>query len=354
MNIKNELGIRPVEYFSRGFNETQAKYHSNELEILALVWSVEWFRVYLYGRENFFIHTDNNAVKYLFANNHTKSRIHRWRWALLEYNFEVVHRKGVTNNGADALSRVKIDNPFDEPSQTVFQVKTRSMSENNNAKAIQPPEDYFIDEFNKLLTDVSNYDHIFYFFERKDCKMIKELQHKAKIKITINDFTYGEIYKIVKKRSFAAFKNALITDDQKNVARHCFQLVAKFCQFNNLLNVAFNIEFRDAKSYFQFKAFILKVFRPLKLKITLFLCKIVELTDVEDINGTLKLYHLSPLGGHMSFERMYNTIRRYYNWHHMKKDIKAFCRNCDACQRNKVSTKASLCKSPQPRQRQCR
>lgn len=340
LNIKNELGIRPVEYFSRGFNETQAKYHSNELEILALVWSVEWFRVYLYGREKFFIHTDNNAVKYLFANNHTKSRIHRWRWALLEYNFEVVHRKGVTNNVADALSRVKIDNPFDEPSQTVFQVKTRSMSGKNDANAIQPPKDYFIDEFSKLLIDANEFDHIFYFFDSKECTMIKELQHKTKMKITINDFTYGKIYEIDKKRSFAALKNSLITDDHQNTAIQCFQLIAQFCQYNNLANIAFNIECSDAKSYFPCKACILDIFRPLKLKITLFLCKIVELTDINDINETLKLYHLTPLGGHMSFERMYNTIRRCYNWHQMKKDIKAFCKNCDACQRNKVSTKA--------------
>lgn len=132
-------------------------------------------------------------MKFLFQNDHTKSRIHRWRWALLEYNYEVIHRKGKTNNVADALSRVKIENPFDEPSYTVFQVKTRSMHDKNNANNnIPKPTDYFIDEFNKILINTDEYDHVFYFFDTKNCKMQKELQHKLKMKINIDDFNYGD------------------------------------------------------------------------------------------------------------------------------------------------------------------
>lgn len=65
----------------------------------------------------------------------------------------------------------------------------------------------------------------------------------------------------------------------------------------------------------------------------------MELNELNDIKKTLELYHLSPLGGHMSFDRMYNTIKRYYSWYQMKNDIKNYCRNCDICQRNKVSTR---------------
>lgn len=211
------MGTRPIEYFSKCFNETQAKYHSNELEILALVWSVEWFRVYLYGREFFYIHTDNNAVKILFQNGHTKSRIHRWRWALLEYNFEVVHRKGKTNNVADALSRVKIDNPFDEPSYTVFQVKTRSMQDNVVKNTDQSTKDYFIEEFNKISIETGNFDHEFYFL----VKCLKSFSTKYKTKIILNNFIYVDLYEIDDKRSYAASKNVLTTDDQQNAANHC-------------------------------------------------------------------------------------------------------------------------------------
>lgn len=273
LNLKNDTGIRPIEYFSRSFNETQSRYHSNELEILALVWSVEWFRVYLYGREIFYIHTDNNAVKFLFEGRHTKFRMHRWRWALLEYNFEVVHRKGKNNNVADALSRVKIDNPFDEKTSMVFQVKTRAMLEKNNQPNIQLSDDYFIEERNKLLVDTVNYDHVFYFFSNTNCKMLKELQHRLKAKISINNFTFGEIYQVDNNRTLAALGDLLISGEQQIAASHCLNSIAKFSVENNLMNIAFNINFNDSRSYFHFKALILSILRPLKLKETLFSCE---------------------------------------------------------------------------------
>lgn len=57
LNLKDNSGIRPIEYFSRSFNETQSKYHSNELEILALVWSVADRSEFIYTAERNFIFT---------------------------------------------------------------------------------------------------------------------------------------------------------------------------------------------------------------------------------------------------------------------------------------------------------
>lgn len=41
---------RPIQLFSRSLNEAQTKYSAIELELLAIIWSVEWLRAYLYGR----------------------------------------------------------------------------------------------------------------------------------------------------------------------------------------------------------------------------------------------------------------------------------------------------------------
>lgn len=225
LNLRDENGDRPIEFFGRQFNETQSRYHSNELEILSLVWSLEWFRVYLYGREKFYVHTDNNAVKFLFQPNHSESRIHRWRWALQEYNFEIIHRKGKTNTVTDALSRVKLNNAFDEPSQTVFLVQTRNSSPRDDA-GIPQHSDYFIEEFNNLLIETSGYDHVFYFCESMCCKMIKELQHKLKIKINFNNPQSGELHKIDNSRTAVFIKNHFITDDQINIGNKCLREIA--------------------------------------------------------------------------------------------------------------------------------
>lgn len=40
---------RPIQFFSRSSNQAQTRYSAIELELLAIIWSVEWFRAYLYG-----------------------------------------------------------------------------------------------------------------------------------------------------------------------------------------------------------------------------------------------------------------------------------------------------------------
>lgn len=144
--------------------------NSNELEQFVFmgssIWSIEWFRVYLYGRPIFYVHTDNTAVKFLFQGNHARSRLNRWHWALQEYNFEVIHKKGTTNNVADALSRAEIENPYDIPSKSIFLVQTRSktnqVSEKDDTTGIADNNGYFIEESNNLLTSCRDYDHIFF------------------------------------------------------------------------------------------------------------------------------------------------------------------------------------------------
>lgn len=55
-------GEKPVAYYSRQTSSLEKKYHSFELELLAIVASVDKFRHYLLGID-FVIRTDCNAVK---------------------------------------------------------------------------------------------------------------------------------------------------------------------------------------------------------------------------------------------------------------------------------------------------
>lgn len=116
-------------------------------------------------------------------------------------------------------------------------------------------------------------------------------------------------------------------------------MIAKYSNKKGYENIAFNIEFGEAASYFQFKKLIKNIFKPHNIKVSLFLCKIIELTDISHIKGVLETYHLSPLGGHMSYERMLNSIKKHYSWFEMQKDIKNFVQNCVHCHKNKVSSK---------------
>ena len=93
---------------------TRKKYSTNELELLAVVWSVDRFKHYLLGKE-FVIATDHKAlVSALDENKSNKtyqSRLTRWVDRLLPYQFKVVHLPGKDMGIVDYLSR----NPKGEP-----------------------------------------------------------------------------------------------------------------------------------------------------------------------------------------------------------------------------------------------
>lgn len=93
-----------IAYFSKHTTIDQQKYHSFELEALAIVVCVRKFRQYLLGR-SFTIVTDCVAVKNAFSKSEVNARIGRWVLELSEYQFEIVHRQGNQMQHVDALSR---------------------------------------------------------------------------------------------------------------------------------------------------------------------------------------------------------------------------------------------------------
>lgn len=94
-----------IAYASRKLSDAETKYHSNELECLAVVWSVDdKFRHYLYGRR-FTIVTDNTAIMWMFSKQQLKHKFARWILTLQDYTYSVRHRPGLYNRVADALSR---------------------------------------------------------------------------------------------------------------------------------------------------------------------------------------------------------------------------------------------------------
>lgn len=93
-----------ISYSSAKLSPTEKKYHSNEQELLAVIFGVKKYRPYLEDRR-FLLRTDNRALKWLETMRDARSKLARWALLLQQFVFDVEHTPGTHNELADALSR---------------------------------------------------------------------------------------------------------------------------------------------------------------------------------------------------------------------------------------------------------
>ena len=103
-----------IECGSRFLTETESRYATIELEMLAIVWAVKKCKKYLIGRKHFDVITDHKPLVPII---NTKGlcdienpRLQRLRENLLPYSFTVEWKKGSEHAIPDALSRCPVEN----------------------------------------------------------------------------------------------------------------------------------------------------------------------------------------------------------------------------------------------------
>ena len=94
----------PIAYASKKLLPRERNYATVEKECLAIVWAVNKFEYFLFGK-NFEIHTDHQPLIYLDAKKTANRRLMRWAMLLQSYRFRLVSIKGSDNLAADYLSR---------------------------------------------------------------------------------------------------------------------------------------------------------------------------------------------------------------------------------------------------------
>ena len=112
-------GWKPIAFASRFLNSTEKRYSVNELELLGIVWSIDYFNYYLYGK-NFTVLTDHRALLPILkehrSNKSYNSRLSRWIDRLLPYNFTIEHMPGAKMGLVDYISR----NPFARAKNNIY------------------------------------------------------------------------------------------------------------------------------------------------------------------------------------------------------------------------------------------
>lgn len=371
-------GERPILFISRLLRRSELNYSTIEKELLAIVWAVETFRHYLYANTiPFLVITDHRPLVYLMEMKNPSSRLFNWKLKLMEYQFEVVHLKGKMNVVADALSRVvwpeaperAINLTRCEP-MTVRQilvsgwqdaVRCRTMTrsaakkqqdaldelelrtKNSDHHDEPKPVDLFVIHENRnLLTEMGDFHHAFYFFSTMKCQMRRKLESKlfahTRTALSLPDAPEPyELHSMDDNRTYILMPNVFRSSEQLKMCEVVLSKIVTLCTEQHFENIALNIDIDDAHSYFAFKRTVQGRFAGSDFAVTFFLNKVIAVTDVNDIQKILRMYHRSLLGGHAGHARTKNRIRKYYYWPTINKDIKDFIRNCSVCEQSKVN-----------------
>jgi hypothetical protein len=93
-----------VSTASRVLSAAEQRYSTCERELLAIVYALDRFKVYVYGHK-ITLCKDNKSLTLLNRCVITSNRVARWMLNIQEYDIEIKHIKGVQNHLADVLSR---------------------------------------------------------------------------------------------------------------------------------------------------------------------------------------------------------------------------------------------------------
>lgn len=251
---------------------------------------------------------------------------------------------------ADALSRISIEdakplkkiineNINDHANKhcralTRQRTKLTEVSDNNR-------NEFWLREDQGFLIKPGRFDHIFSIISSKQINTLSKLIDV--FETNLNEFN-NSLKSLDDMRSLAILKIGINPDLNASLFHTIANLISQTINSNKLDDIAVNIDLGNEQNLFAFKWILREKFAGSKIKITIFLNKIIEITQIDHINQILRLYHESMLGGHCGIERMRQTIKRFYKWPTMNRDIINYVKKCLICEKTKVvkNTRAPL------------
>lgn len=97
-----------IAFAASSLHGAQRSYPATARELLGMIFALRKFHHYIFGRE-FVLYTDHNALTSIFTKKELSHHVKDWLDTVLQYDFEVRHRPGISMVLSDALSRI-----FDE------------------------------------------------------------------------------------------------------------------------------------------------------------------------------------------------------------------------------------------------
>lgn len=288
-------GKNPITFISRTLNPTEQNYATNEKEILAIVWSLQKLRNYLYGIADLTIYTDHQSLIYSISDKNPNTKLKRWKNFIAEFGADIKYKPGSQNAVADALSR----------HQNINFLSTDDTIHSNNSSPIE--------EIERVELPLNQF--------KNQIEIIKS-DHNSYVPTTI--YQYYQHHKI-KFTTRADLMNNL------NLA---------------VSNRHINAIFASEETFFYTKKSISDSFPNAKFVFTT-----NKIKNITERNEQLKIIQDIHNRAHRHAINNYNEAKISYFWPNMKNDFVKFVRNCDICKSQKYERnpiKQPIGKTPIP------
>lgn len=260
------------------------------------------------------------------------SKLTRIRLDLEEYDFEVEYLRGKENYVADALSRLTSDTKkpltkltindlksLNAENSTILKMTTRSSVKNNNSKN---------DSDSKIKQTIKEEPKIY------DALRFNDVKKYARLLLSTSDcfIKHG-------KRTLANFKvNDLYINEKFDLGQF-FQRLEKEAgrQGIKTLRMSPKEKIFEIMITSEFKKMGNKYLKHIRIAL-LPQVTIINGQNKKEIENLLEKYHNDPItGGHSGITRTIAKIKKYYYWNGMTKHITKFVKNCESCQKSKIT-----------------
>lgn len=170
--------FHPVMYYSKRTTDVEAKWHSFELETMAIVSSIKRFHVYLQGIP-FKVLTDCNALTQTLVKKDINPKIARWALFLECYDYSIAHKAGNQMKHVDCLSR----------NVNILMLEENTFERNLAIAQERDPEEKNIKEKNIKESNVIKcyHDDVGHVGIDKTCELITRSYWFPRMKMTVRD-----------------------------------------------------------------------------------------------------------------------------------------------------------------------